>query len=93
MQFINQVYTRAGLTQDEIDGMSAFTGDASASLPLGASEFYDSSQFEKLYEYLAFTIAVMPYGAAKGKTETPDEWILQFIDSWSHLATELKRSK
>ncbi len=83
MHLITQVYNRAGLTQSEIEGMDAFIA--------GESEvaFYDSPQFEKLYEYLAFGIAVMPYEAAKGKTETPDEWIMAFIETWSGLPTNV----
>jgi hypothetical protein len=33
--------------------------------------------FQKLFEYFAFEVNEMPYGIAKAKTGTPDEWILE----------------
>ena len=46
-----------------------------------ADDFYDTTMYDKLYEYFAFVTGEMPYGAAKARTEDPDTWIL------NHLAT------
>jgi len=72
---VKEIYSRAGLTECEQIDMPKFIS--------GESEpFYESTQFEKLYEYLGYTIAIMPYENARGKTATPDDWILEFLERW-----------
>ena len=73
---VKEIYSRAGLTEPEQRAMPKFISGE-------AEPFYDSLQFEKLYEYLAFTIGVMPYENAKGKRATPDDWILEFLERFS----------
>lgn len=46
-------------------------------------EFYDSPAFEKLFELLAFSSGIMPYGIAKGRTGEPDVWILEYLANLS----------
>ena len=47
----------------------------------GRVEFYDTSAFEKLYNYFAFDGPVrMPYGTAKARTGDPDIWILEYLE-------------
>jgi len=70
--YVTQVYTKAELTDIEQAEMPSFISGVN-------EEFYDSPQFEKLYEYLAFTAGLMPYENARGKTATPDDWILEFL--------------
>ena len=61
----------AKLTQKEMNNVNKYVehGDK-------LWEFYDSSEFMKLYEYF-IDIEEMPYEIAKGRTETPDVWILE----------------
>ncbi len=40
-------------------------------------DFYDTSAYEKLYEYFAFEACEMPYGTAKARDGDPDTWILE----------------
>mgnify|MGYP003630511152 CR=1 FL=1 len=75
-EHLKEIYNKAGLTPAEQKQMPGFIASRSDEL------FYESSQFEKLYEYLAFTIAVMPYENARGKRATPDDWILEFLEGW-----------
>ena len=64
----------AGLTDREVQELKPH-------LVGQAGDFYDTSMYEKLYEYFAFTTGEMPYGARKARDEDPDTWILE------HLAT------
>tara|TARA_Y100000310_G_C20113003_1_gene548003 strand:- start:224 stop:439 length:216 start_codon:yes stop_codon:yes gene_type:complete len=64
-----EIYVSAGLTPQEIEKMPTYIA--------GEVEFYDSSAFQKLYEYFAFETGEMPYSVAKARTQTPDEWILE----------------
>lgn len=69
---MSEVYKSAGLSAEEIKKMPEYIE--------GAEEFYGTPAFEKLYEYFAFETAEMPYGVAKARTETPDVWILDYIE-------------
>jgi len=69
---MSEVYKSAGLSAEEIKKMPAYIE--------GTEEFYGTSSFEKLFEYFAFKTAEMPYGVAKARTETPDVWILEYIE-------------
>ena len=64
----------AGLSACEINDMYAHIGGHE-------DDFFDTTMYEKLYEYFAFTTGEMPYGARKARDEDPDTWILE------HLAT------
>lgn len=37
--------------------------------------------YDDLYEYYAFTKAIMPYGTAKARTGDPVEWVTQQFES------------
>jgi hypothetical protein len=65
-----EILVAANLTQKEMNNVNKFIehGDK-------LWEFYDSSEFRKLYEYF-IDIEEMPYSVAKGRTEAPDDWIL-----------------
>ena len=65
----------AGLTNPEVQQMQEHLAGTAQ------EDFFDTPMYDKLYEYFAFTTGQMPYEAAKARTETPDEWILE------HLAT------
>ena len=67
------VYHAAGLTSAEINLMPTYLE--------GDVEFYDTSAYDKLYEYFAFELCEMPYEVAKCRTATPDEWILDYIEA------------
>lgn len=67
-----EIYSNAGLTTVEISKMPLFIS--------GEEEFYDSSAYEKLYEYFAFKSCEMPYGTAKARDGDPDEWILDYLE-------------
>ena len=70
-----EIYTNAGLNQEEIAEMPyCLDGDL---------DFFETSAYEKLYEYFAFETCEMPYGVAKARTETPDEWILQYLERYA----------
>ncbi len=71
MDQVNKLYADAGLTAADIKMMPAYLD--------GTAEFYGSQAFDKLYEHLAFETGEMPYEAAKARTVTPDEWILDYI--------------
>ena len=66
-----EIYTEAGLSKDEIRMMPHYIeGDLE-------NDFFYSTAYNKLYEYFVFTIAEMPYEAAKARTMCPDEWIIE----------------
>jgi len=68
------IYNKANLTPYEAEVL----------MPLyieGNAEFYGSKPFEKLFEYFAFETGDMPYGVAKARTDTPDNWILEFLEN------------
>ena len=65
-----EIYNSAGLCPDEITKMNLYISGED-------DNFYDSSAYEKLFEYFVFDIAEMPYGIAKARTGCPDEWILE----------------
>ena len=66
-----ETYINAGLTVEEADRMQDYIS--------GKFEFYDSPAYDKLYEYFALS-GEMPYGIAKARTGTPDEWILDKLE-------------
>jgi hypothetical protein len=68
---MNKLYENAGLSTDEAALMPSYID--------GDVDFYDTPAFEKLYEYLAFETAEMPYGVAKARTGDPDLWILEYL--------------
>tara|TARA_B100000900_G_scaffold398993_1_gene401011 strand:+ start:1910 stop:2161 length:252 start_codon:yes stop_codon:yes gene_type:complete len=71
---LNNVLLDAGLTPDEI-------GFTKSCVEQGDSfNFYDSTAFNKLFEYFTFGTAEMPYGIAKARTGDPDVWILEHLD-------------
>ena len=45
----------------------------------GGDDFYDTTAYEKLYEYFAFETCEMPYGTAKARDGDPDSWILEHL--------------
>jgi hypothetical protein len=47
----------------------------------GVEDFYDSSAYEKLFEYFAFETGEMPYGTAKARDGDPDQWILDYLEN------------
>jgi len=55
-----QIYAKANLTPEEVADMSVFLGDG--------GDFFESTAFEKLFEYFAFDTGEMPYGTAKART-------------------------
>ena len=65
-----EILVAAKLTQEEMNNVNKFIehGDK-------LWEFYDSSEFMKLYEYF-INSEEMPYSVAKGRTEAPDVWII-----------------
>ncbi len=78
------IYQEAGLTAEEVAAMPEYLE--------GEEEFYDTPAFNKLFEYLCFETGVMPYGVAKARTETPDVWILDYLNDepavpavWHHV--------
>jgi|TARA_R110000823_G_scaffold199615_1_gene330675 hypothetical protein len=75
MSEVNKIYISAGLTQEEIDEMPSYISDENEEM------FYDTTQFNKLYELLAFQTSIMPTNVAKARTDTPDDWILNFLES------------
>ena len=84
------IYTEAGLDSEDIEMMPRYLA--------GIDEFYDTPAFNKLYEYLCFETGVMPYGVAKARTETPDVWILDYINDmpavptvWHHVLGHSER--
>ena len=66
-----QTYIDAGLTVAEADRVPDYIS--------GKLDFYDSTAYDKLYEYFALS-GEMPYGIAKARTGTPDEWILDRLE-------------
>ena len=71
---MQNVLVDAGLTPEEIN----FTQSC---VEWGDSlNFYDSTSFDKLFEYFTFGTAEMPYGVAKARTGDPDVWILEHLE-------------
>jgi hypothetical protein len=70
---LDEIYEEAGLTEDEIAEMPEFLD--------GDGEFYDSTSYDKLYEYFAFETGEMPYGTAKARDGDPDSWILEHLEA------------
>jgi hypothetical protein len=68
---INEIYTQAGLSVSEIQDMPLYISDE--------LDFYDTSAFNKLFNYFCDS-GEMPYEVAKGRTETPDVWILERLE-------------
>ena len=66
-----ETYINAGLTVAEADRMPEYIS--------GKLDFYGTVVYDKLYEYFAFS-GEMPYGIAKARTGTPDEWILDRLE-------------
>lgn len=69
---LRQIYLDSGLTSTEMNQMGAYIA--------GSIEFYGSSAYDKLYHYFTVETGEMPYGVAKARTETPDEWILDYLE-------------
>jgi hypothetical protein len=69
---LNEIYTEAKLSEEDVRMMPAYLEDR--------VEFYGTPAFAKLYEYFAFETCEMPYGAQKARTETPDEWIIDYLE-------------
>ena len=67
-----EIYEASNLTNEEIEAMPDFIE--------GNEEFYGTVAFEKLFDYFCFETAEMPYGVAKARTETPDVWILDYLE-------------
>jgi hypothetical protein len=64
-------YQRAKLSTSEILTMQRYErGEES-------EEFWNTSAYEKLYEYFAFETGDMPYGTAKARDDDPASWILE----------------
>tara|TARA_R110002153_G_scaffold36023_7_gene106873 strand:+ start:7103 stop:7345 length:243 start_codon:yes stop_codon:yes gene_type:complete len=73
IETLAQIYENACLTKTEQEEMQSFISGDNEEI------FCGTTQFEKLYEYFAFTTRLMPYANARGKTATPDDWILDFL--------------
>ena len=69
---LNEIYEDANLTQAECAKMPHYID--------GSLDFYDTSAYQKLYEYYAFEVVEMPYGVAKARTGDPDTWILDTLE-------------
>ena len=70
---VSEIYNAAGLTRDDRSRMPSYIE--------GEDEFYGSEAFGKLYDYFTFETCEMPYEVAKARTETPDEWILDYLEN------------
>lgn len=70
---LNEIYKAAGLTTTEIKEIPLFISGE-------GEEFYGTTAYEKLFDYYAFS-GEMPYGVAKCRTGTPDEWIMDKLES------------
>lgn len=77
---VKEIYQDAGLTAQEAANM---TGHINGHLP-GAGDFYDSAEFEKLYDYFTSQTNEMPYGTAKARDGDPDIWILERLAGRSY---------
>ena len=67
-------FTAAGLDEAEKALVIAAIRDPNV-------EFYETSAFEKLFEYFAFETGEMPYGVAKARTGDPDVWVLEHLQA------------
>ena len=74
---IDSIYKAAGLTVTEIAEMPALIAGTGGS---SGGYFYDSTSFDKLYEYFAFESCEMPYGTAKARDGDPECWILEYLE-------------
>ena len=72
---LNEIYKAAGLTTAEIKEIPLFINGETK------DPFYEHTSHDKLYEYFAFEVCEMPYGVAKARTGTPDEWIMEKLES------------
>ena len=70
-----QIYLEAGLSAEEIKSMPAHIEGNSE------EDFFDTTAYEKLFEYFAFETGEMPYGTAKARDGMPDEWILDYLEA------------
>jgi|1_EtaG_2_1085319.scaffolds.fasta_scaffold05490_1 hypothetical protein len=70
---LNEIYSEARLSAGEAVSMKYYLS--------GEEDFYGTSAYEKLYEHFAFNTGEMPYGVAKARTETPDVWILEYLEN------------
>ena len=69
----SQIYQAAGLTPAEASLIDQYLiGDF--------PDFYDTTAYDKLYEYFTFETGEMPYEVAKARTLTPDEWIIDRLN-------------
>ena len=69
---LGEIYMEAGLDAEDIRMMPVYID--------GQVEFYGTPAFLKLYEYFVFETGEMPYGVAKARTDTPDVWILDYLE-------------
>ncbi len=69
-----EIYIKAGLDSQEIKRMPSYI-DGNLD-----DDFFDSTAYEKLYEYFAFVTYEMPYGTAKARDGDPDIWILDRLE-------------
>ena len=73
---LEEIYNNANLSPEEIALMPKYINSS--------YDFYDSSAFEKLFQYFTFDGPVrMPYGTAKARTGEPDVWILEYLEARS----------
>ena len=70
---INQIYLSAGLSSSETQKMTEYMD--------WNDEFYNSSAYDKLYEYFTAVTEEMPYGTAKARDGDPDLWILNYLEA------------
>jgi len=71
---LKEIYNKAGLDSTEIRRMPSYIeGELE-------DDFFYSTAYNKLYEYLAFVTAEMPYGIAKARDGDPDVWILEYLE-------------
>jgi hypothetical protein len=71
---MEEIYKAARLSEVDIGIMQLVLADEDV-------EFYNTSAFEKLFEYFAFETGQMPYGIAKARTGEPDIWIIEYLES------------
>lgn len=69
-----------GFGQDEASEIRAMLSPEELQSIQSGDDFYGSAAFEKLFQHYSEN-GEMPYGAQKARTEMPDEWLLDRLDS------------
>jgi len=69
---VQELYAAAGLTLSESSAMARYIE--------WDDDFYESTAFNKLYDWFAFQTMEMPIDVAKARSEDPGVWILERIE-------------